>query len=259
MEVHSTGEVISISGRKQRVFLLSLLLKINRPVALNEIADVLWDGEPPASASSNVRNHVVALRRSLAAMQDVGVVAGDRSYKLVASPERLDLTRFERLATDGRVALFRRDYMTAVEHLDQAIALWRGPAGGGISCGKPLAVRLRMLHEQWAAAMEERAEAQLAMERNVEAAAGMRVLLTEEPLRERAWGLLIRALYLSGDASGALRAYSEARLWLVSELGLEPGDELRQLQQAILRRDPELPRLSWRPQGLIPAGSLDWC
>ena len=48
------------------------------------------------------------------------------------------------------------------------------------------------------------------------------------------------ALYRCGRQSEALDAYADARQTLVSELGLEPGPELQELQQAILSHDESL-------------------
>src|SRR5690348_281952 len=50
----------------------------------------------------------------------------------------------------------------------------------------------------------------------------------------------MRALYRSGRPGEALALYRETRRMLVDELGMEPGQELRELEQAILRQDAEL-------------------
>jgi Bacterial transcriptional activator domain len=52
------------------------------------------------------------------------------------------------------------------------------------------------------------------------------------------------ALYRSRRQADALAAYTAGRSLLVGELALEPGPQLRQLQQAILEQDPA-PELSW--------------
>ena len=48
------------------------------------------------------------------------------------------------------------------------------------------------------------------------------------------------ALYRSGRQAEALAAYRDARTALVEAIGVEPGPELRQLHEAILRQDPRL-------------------
>ena len=48
------------------------------------------------------------------------------------------------------------------------------------------------------------------------------------------------ALYRSGRQADALAAYQAARAVLIDELGIEPGAELRELEQAILQQSPTL-------------------
>ncbi len=67
--------------------------------------------------------------------------------------------------------------------------------------------------------------------------AELRQLTTAEPLRERLHALLMTALYRDGQRAGALAAYQAARGALISELGAEPGHELRRVQGEILAGD----------------------
>src|SRR5439155_12173769 len=62
----------------------------------------------------------------------------------------------------------------------------------------------------------------------------------KHPLRERLRRQLMLALYRAGRQAEALRVYAETRKRLVDELGIEPGQPLRELEQAILRQDPAL-------------------
>jgi streptogramin lyase len=68
------------------------------------------------------------------------------------------------------------------------------------------------------------------------------------------------ALYRSGRQAEALRVYSEPRTRLVDELGIEPAQPLRDLEQAILRQDPRLdlphPAATRRRRVLAGAGVL---
>src|SRR5436190_18194095 len=48
------------------------------------------------------------------------------------------------------------------------------------------------------------------------------------------------ALYRAGRQAEALAAYQDLRNVLVEQLGIEPSRSLRELEQAILRQDPEL-------------------
>ena len=90
------------------------------------------------------------------------------------------------------------------------------------------------------ATLESSNDAQLALGRHGELAGELQALVRAHPLRERLRAQLMLALYRSGRQAEALEAYAEARRTLVDELGLEPGPELQQLQQAILAQDPAL-------------------
>ncbi|MDX1511203.1 MAG: BTAD domain-containing putative transcriptional regulator, partial [Nitriliruptorales bacterium] len=68
----------------------------------------------------------------------------------------------------------------------------------------------------------------------------LRRLVDEEPLRERRWAQLVLALYRAGRQGEALAAYQQARQTLVDELGIEPGPDLKELQERVLAQDPTL-------------------
>jgi hypothetical protein len=65
-------------------------------------------------------------------------------------------------------------------------------------------------------------------------------MVDANPLREHLWALLITALYQTGRQAEALRAANEVRARLGEELGVEPGRELRDLEQSVIDHDPAL-------------------
>ena len=89
-------------------------------------------------------------------------------------------------------------------------------------------------------ALELLIEAKLALGRHAEVIAELETLTREHPYRERLRGLLMLALYRSDRQAEALQAYQDARRQLVAELGIEPGEQLRDLERAILAQDPAL-------------------
>ena len=90
------------------------------------------------------------------------------------------------------------------------------------------------------ATLEERIEADLAAGEASQLVAELEALVAEHPHRERLRGFLMLALYRSGRQAEALETYQQGRQLLDSELGLEPGPELKELERAILAHDPAL-------------------
>jgi DNA-binding SARP family transcriptional activator len=67
-------------------------------------------------------------------------------------------------------------------------------------------------------------------------------LRTADPYRERGCWLQMMALYRTGRGPEALDVFTAYSAQLADELGLDPGQDLRELQTAILRHAPELAR-----------------
>ena len=83
-------------------------------------------------------------------------------------------------------------------------------------------------------------------------------LVAAQPLREARWHLLAVALYRAGRQSDALAALRGARRTLQDELGLDPGQELVELERAILTHDADLaaPARALRDTGVCPYQGL---
>src|SRR5262249_59235071 len=89
-------------------------------------------------------------------------------------------------------------------------------------------------------ALEQRVDAELALGRHAGVIGELEARVREHPLRERLRASLMLALYRSGRQADALAVYQEGRRVLVDELGLEPARALQDLEQAILRHEPDL-------------------
>ncbi len=240
VELYHEGEAVDLSSTKVRLMLTALALAPNTVVSFEALGRVLWERGAPRSARSNVRTYATNLRRVLDRGSRNRLVYRGGGYLLSTDPDELDVQVFTRLAEIGRRALADGEPAGARTHLRQALALWRGHPGEGLPPRRALAGQLDALAEQRLIVQEDLLEAELAAGATVELVGTARRLVTEHPLRERAWAALMLALYRGGDVAAALEAFGEARTRMVEGLGLEPGSRLQQLHQAMLNRDPAL-------------------
>ncbi|WP_158842952.1 AfsR/SARP family transcriptional regulator [Saccharothrix deserti] len=255
--VRGGGEV-DLGAAKQRAVLAVLLLARNTPVSRDQIIEAVWGDNTPSSAVNLVQTYVAGLRRSLEprrarrAPAELLTSVGD-GYLLRVDPSAVDLDVFERgVATAARLRS-TGDLEAAAATLDEALGLWRGEPLGGVS-GLFAEVERGRLVERRLAVLEERAELLLLIGRGAELVPSLTTLVGEQPLRERGHGLLMRALCQAGRQAEALGVYREARRVLIEELGVEPGPELRKLQQAVLAGENPEPERPTRPMALRTAG-----
>ena len=157
-------------------------------------------------------------------------------YVLRVEPAELDLARFEQLVDEAR----RATPATAAEKLRQALALCRGPPLADLAYEPFAQTEIARLEELRLAALDQRIDADLAAGRHAELVGELEALVVQHPLRERLRCQLMLALYRSARQAEALDVYRAARRELSEDLGLEPSEELKQLEQAILRQDPAL-------------------
>jgi DNA-binding SARP family transcriptional activator len=233
LEVVDNGRLLPLGGARQRALLTALLLRANQVVSTDQLLDEVWSDEPPASGVRVVQVYVSQLRKVLG----VGVIETRApGYVLVAEPNTLDLQRFEALVGEARKA----EPPAAAAKLRDALALWRGAPLGDVAYHSFAQTEIGRLEELRLLALEARIEADLRLGRHADVVGELEALVAEHPLRERLRAHLMQALYGAGRQAEALEAYQQARSILVEELGIEPGRELRDLEQAILRQDPSL-------------------
>ncbi|MBQ1049728.1 AfsR/SARP family transcriptional regulator [Micromonospora sp. C51] len=236
MQLIVEGVTVTPGSVKRQAVLAALALAANRPVSLNRLSEVAWGDEPPPSAVANLRSHAMRLRKVLGDR----LVARPHAYELCLADEELDVDRFQRLAREGRADLAAGHHGSAVASLTGALDLWRGRAGDGLPSGPALDGHWASLEEQRLQVFEEWAQARLAVGEHGDLLGELRRHLAAHPLRERAWGQLMLALYRCGDVPAALTAYQEARATLDEHLGIEPGEDLTALHRSMLDRSPDL-------------------
>jgi DNA-binding SARP family transcriptional activator len=240
LEVVHAGELVGVGSAQQREVLALLVLRAPEPVSVQALIDELWGERPPATAQHAMRVYVSAIRRRLrtAAGEEVFVRTLSSGYALDVSTERIDARRFERLLSDAQ-NLLASEPARARRRFEEALALWRGPPLAEFGDSRSLTQEARRLEELQTRGVEGLVEARLAVGEHAEVIGALTGLLATDPLRERPRRLLMLALYRGGRHAEALAAYRDACTAL-DEIGLQPGPELRQLEQAILRHDPSL-------------------
>ena len=241
------GRPLDAGPPLQRALLAMMLLHVGSVVSVDTFIAGLWDGDPPSSAERSVHATVSQLRKRLG--PGVRTERTGSGYRLDVATEAIDLTAFERLSSEGRSALARGKSTEAADMLGRAMALYRGrPLLEFID--RPFAgVHALRIERLISSTEEDFVDAQLAIGRHDESLTIIERLVREEPLRERRWGQLMTALYLSGRRVDALEAFQRARHTLVGELGLEPGPELRRLEADI--RTQSLPETTPLPRGAV--------
>ncbi|MGH8793040.1 MAG: BTAD domain-containing putative transcriptional regulator [Stackebrandtia sp.] len=227
---------VALNAAKQRLLLALLLAHSGEPVSADRLCDALWGDDPPQSERKRLAWHVNRLRRAL---DGVDRIAWDnRGYSIALAPGELDAEDFERLCREGSDARDRPE--RSAELLGEALALWRGPAYGDLAAEAFLHAEANRLDELRLSGLERRIEAELALGRHDRLVSELTALVAEHPEREKFAAQLMLALYRDGRQADALRVYQDTRTRLIEDFGLDPGPELREREQAVLRNDPAL-------------------
>jgi DNA-binding SARP family transcriptional activator len=243
LEIRGSTGVISLGGQKQRALLALLLLHAGRVVATDRLVDDLWGERPPATAQSSLQNLVSQLRKLLG--RDV-VVTRAPGYLLQTDAAQLDLRRFEQMLGKAR----ELEPGPRAQLLREALGLWRGPPLAEFAFERFAENEIGRLEDLRLAAIEERIDADLELDRHPELVGELEGLVADHPYRERLRGQLMLALYRSGRQAEALGVYQETRNVLVEGLGIEPSRSLQQLHASILRQEAGLePAAPVRPMG----------
>ncbi|MGW5875101.1 AfsR/SARP family transcriptional regulator [Nocardiopsis terrae] len=245
------GGPVPIPPGRQQIVLGALLLDLERVVSVDHLIDALWEHDPPDTARTQVQICVSRLRRLLA---PTGAEIATRTpgYLLIVDPEQVD-ARVQRVLAKQAAALLHEGRLEeAADTYRTAASLWTGPTLSGVGSG-PLRAKATRLDEERLSLIESRLQVELDLGRHANLVGEVSALVEEYPLRERLRAQLILALYRSGRQAEALEVYRVGRDLLVEELGLEPGEELRDLESAVLTGDPALRAPEPRGDGTLSA------
>ncbi|PBC84062.1 MULTISPECIES: BTAD domain-containing putative transcriptional regulator [unclassified Streptomyces] len=257
VELVHEGRSLDLGGPRQRVVLAMLGLNINRTASTEQLIDAVWGDSPPTTARGQIQVAISTLRKQFARAGRPGAITTRApGYVLGMDTGSVDSLEFDRLVARAREDTRADRIAEAAATLHQALELWRGPALDGLPNG-PLQHTAAHLNVTRLTVLEERVRLDLMLARHEEVCAELTALIGQHPLRERLYELLILALYRSGRQAEALEAFQRARKALAEELGIEPGPELRDLAQAVLRQSPALDLPASSPdRGAAPLPSV---
>ncbi|GAB3976040.1 hypothetical protein GCM10029978_061740 [Actinoallomurus acanthiterrae] len=203
LEAWSGDTRLDLGPPKRRVLLARLLIADSRPVSADRLGEDLWEGNPPAGALSSIHSHISRLRavlepdRTRRGGQTV-LLSGPAGYTLNAPPNSRDSARFEEAVNHARGLLTRGRLTEARREVQRGLTLWRGTALADAASYAFAEREIARLEEIRLAAGELHATVLLHEGRPDEATFIAEELTTRSPLREAAWALLLRALYLAG-------------------------------------------------------------
>ncbi|NXY93125.1 AfsR/SARP family transcriptional regulator, partial [Streptomyces sp. BR123] len=238
----TVGErTVPVGGARQRTILALLLLSPGRIVPVDTLVDVVWNGRPPATARTQVAIVIAALRKALKAegVADETIVTSHPGYLLRTDGHELDAVTFTDLVSAAETAVREQRLHEAARAYADALGLWRGPALAGVS-GQLVEDEAARWEEIRLNTYEAQTDVRLGLGEHRLLLPELAATVREHPLRERARRHLMLAQYRSGRRAEAMEAFRETRRLFIDELGMEPGPELQELHDAILRDDPAL-------------------
>jgi predicted ATPase/DNA-binding SARP family transcriptional activator len=227
----SDGTPLPLGGARLRALLAALALRGGRSASAPELADDVYGDDPPQDAPAALQALVGRLRRILG--REAVVSTPGPGYRLVATPDDIDLYVFERRVRDAGTRLDAGDPDAAATLLREALALFRGPALADLPDPAGLRAEAQRL-----AALRQRVEADLRRGATDGLVPELTELTTTYPYDEAFRAHLIRALRADGRHADALAAYESARRTLADALGTDPGPELTALHRELLTGAP---------------------
>lgn len=233
VEVWHAGTAVPVTAPMQRAVLATLLVRPGETVSVDSIVDQLWGPQPPHTAHVTIRNYVQRLRRALPEPVLDTVAPG---YRLAIEPDQVDAIRFAGLVEQAR-GVASPNPVRAAQLFEEALRLWRGTPLADLGDVPMRLVHGPRLEELYLGALEESFEVRLRLGWHARLIPELTALTNTYPLRERLCRQLMIALYRARRSAEALTHYQRIRERMVAELGVEPGPELRRLQESILRED----------------------
>ncbi|MEA1904003.1 MAG: BTAD domain-containing putative transcriptional regulator [Actinomycetota bacterium] len=232
---------IELGPPKQRAVLAILLLHANEIVPTDRIIDLVWGDDPPRTAEHSVQIYVSDLRKALSNGSSSDLIeTRPPGYVLNTPPDSVDTLRFEHLVRDGLAAVRTGDLAGGIPKLERALHSWMGSPLADFTYDEFAQGFIRSLEELRSDALESLGGTHLDRRELDETRDLARKAIEADPLREEPRRLMMLALYRSGRQAEALRHYGEYHDLVAEELGIDPSEALRDLEERILLQDPTL-------------------
>jgi DNA-binding SARP family transcriptional activator/tetratricopeptide (TPR) repeat protein len=244
---------LNLGSNQQRSILALLSIRANYLVSIDDLTELLWEEKPPASAVNVIHKHIGAIRRLLE--PDLAARAAGRwltrhgpAYRLAADADTSDLLSFRQMVQDAASAHAAGQPADALELLTEALGLRRGACGEGLELSGRTRAYFSTVDQEYVAAVGQAADAALASAQPQRILPSLRQFAATESLDESLQARLMLALAANGQQALALEHYQKVRERLESELGVDPGPELRAAHTRVLRQE--------LPSGAQPIVSL---
>jgi DNA-binding SARP family transcriptional activator len=241
LQITVDGAAVPVGAPKQRATLATMLINRNRAVSMDALIEAVWEDAANDGARASVHTYMSSLRRIIAAGgADAQRVLANAApgYRLTVADPDCDVGRFTAAKTAGIFAAAAGRFEQACAHLTDALAQWRGPVLDDLRDYRLVDAFAAALVEDKLVAHTARAEAEIACGRAYSVLGELEALVAEHPFQEPLWAQLITAYYVAERQADALNAYRRLQATLTDELGVDPGQKLRDLHQRILRQEP---------------------
>jgi class 3 adenylate cyclase/DNA-binding SARP family transcriptional activator len=228
-------------GRQGRMLFAYLAVHHGRPVPRDELAELLWGEDPPATWEKALRVLATKLR---ALLEECGIDGSNmlRSafgcYQLTLPVDAwIDVDAAATALERGEAALAGRELDDARAQASTAAELARRVFLPGED-GRWVEDQRRDLRDVLVRALECLRDAALAEEEFGNAVRHAAEITDLEPFRETSYRALMQAHVAAGNPAEALRVYERCRRFLADELGAYPSPETKAVYLEILRSSP---------------------
>lgn len=240
LAVETDDGLIDLGPPKQKAVLAVLLLHANDIVPTERIIDLVWGEGAPRTAEHSVQIYISDLRKILSNGRAALIETRPPGYVLNVPIDAVDALRFQATVREALTAVRGGDVGAARSTLERALDIWQGAPLTDFAYETFAQGYIRSLEEMHTDALEALAGIHLEQRDYDEARLLARAAMEADPLREEPHRLMMLALYRTGRQAEALRHYGEYSQLLADELGIEPSEALRELEERILLQDASL-------------------